>query len=83
MEVALTGGESGRAVIEPFLDVVGRVLAPGGRVLLLASSLSDLDAVEARSSAAGFSSAEVRRETFPFETLVVLELVRDRDADSG
>jgi hypothetical protein len=49
-------------------------------VLLLASSLSDLDAVEARAAAAGFSSVEVRRETFPFETLVVFELVQAADA---
>lgn len=83
MEVALTGGETGRAVIEPFLEDVGRVLAPGGRVLLLASSLSDLDEVEARAADAGFASEELRRETFPFETLVVFGLRREVRAASG
>ena len=77
MEVALTGGESGRAVIEPFLECVGRVLAPGATVLLLASSLSGLDEIEATATAAGFSIGEVSRESFPFETLVVFELRRD------
>lgn len=76
MEVALTGGESGRAVIEPFLEYVGRVLAPGGTVLLLASSLSGLDEIEASAAAAGFSTSEVTQESYPFETLVVLEIRR-------
>src|SRR5699024_1977526 len=31
MGIALSGGETGRAVIEPFLAGVGRVLAPDGR----------------------------------------------------
>ena len=77
MEVALTGGESGRAVIEPFLECVGRVLAPGGSVLLVASSLSGLNEVEATATDAGFSISEVARESFPFETLVVFEFRRD------
>jgi len=45
MEHALSGGESGRELIEPFLDDVGRVLAPDGVVLLLVSSLTGYDEV--------------------------------------
>ncbi len=77
MEVALIGGESGRVVIEAFLECVGRVLASEGTVLLLASSLAGLDEIEARATAAGFRIDEVARESFPFETLVVFELRRD------
>jgi release factor glutamine methyltransferase len=73
MEVALSGGESGRAVVDPFLDDVGRVLAPGGFVLLLVSTLTGVDE---RASANDFSAAAVREESFPFETLTVLKLVR-------
>ena len=76
MEVALSGGETGRAVIEPFLADVGRVLAPGGRVLLLVSTLSGVEAVVDRADDAGFASETVAEESFPFETLSVLRLSR-------
>ncbi len=76
MERALSGGESGRAVIDPFLDSVGRVLAPGGRVYLLVSSLSGVEEVVERASENGFSTVALRDESFPFETLSILKLVR-------
>ncbi|WP_458206314.1 HemK2/MTQ2 family protein methyltransferase [Haladaptatus sp. NG-SE-30] len=76
MERALSGGESGREVIDPFLDSVGRVLAPEGRVFLLVSSLSGVEEVVERASANGFSAVALRDESFPFETLTVLKLVR-------
>ena len=76
MEAALSGGESGREIIEPFLDDVGRVLAAGGRVLLLVSSLAGFDAVVERAEAAGFEVATERRESYPFETLSVVRLSR-------
>ena len=76
MERALSGGESGREVIEPFLDVVGRVLAPDARVFLLVSSLTGVDAVVDRAAENGFSAVALRDESFPFETLTVLKLVR-------
>jgi release factor glutamine methyltransferase len=73
-ETALSGGESGRAVVEPFLEAVGRVLAPGGRVLLLVSSLTGFEAVVERAEAAGFAVETVEEESYPFETLSVLLL---------
>ncbi|UWG48288.1 Methylase of polypeptide chain release factors [Halanaeroarchaeum sp. HSR-CO] len=75
VEVALTGGESGRAVIDPFLDAVGRVLAPDGRVYLLVSTLTGIEAVVKRAGQRGFSSVLLDETSFPFETLVVLKLV--------
>ena len=76
MEVALTGGESGREVIEAFLDDVGRVLAPGGSVYLLVSTMSGVDEVVEYAADRGFSAAALRDESFPFETLTVLRLFR-------
>lgn len=76
MEHALSGGESGRELIDPFLADVGRVLAPGGVVLLLVSSLTGYDEVLASIEDAGFSAEPVVEESFPFETLTVLALRR-------
>lgn len=81
MEAALSGGEDGRRVVDPFLDSVGRVLAPDGRVLLLVSTLTDIDAVSERAAANGLSTAEVTSESFPFERLVVLECSRSADTE--
>ena len=76
MERALSGGEDGRAVIDPFLADVGRVLAPDGVVYLLVSSLTGVDEVVEEAGQYGFSAAAVADESFPFETLTVLELFR-------
>ncbi|ELZ48418.1 methyltransferase [Halorubrum coriense DSM 10284] len=76
MERALSGGESGRELIEPFLADVGRVLAPDGVVLLLVSSLTGYDEVLALIEEAGFAADPVVEESFPFETLTVLALRR-------
>lgn len=81
MEAALSGGEDGRRVVDPFLDTVSRVLAPDGRALLLVSTLTDVDAVSERAAANDLSAVEVASESFPFERLVVLEL--SRSAETG
>ncbi|RQG91151.1 methyltransferase domain-containing protein [Natrarchaeobius halalkaliphilus] len=76
MERALSGGEDGRAVIDPFLEDVGRVLAPAGVVYLLVSSLTGVDGVVERAGREGFSAVALAEESFPFETLSILKLVR-------
>lgn len=74
MERALTGGETGREVIEAFLDDVGRVLAPEGRVLLLVSTLTDIEAVAAYAADRGLAATTAREESFPFERLAALSI---------
>jgi release factor glutamine methyltransferase len=74
MEAALSGGEDGRAVVNPFLDTVGRVLAPGGVVFLLVSTLTGVDAVCERASAAGLRAERAAAESYAFEELVVLRM---------
>jgi release factor glutamine methyltransferase len=76
METALTGGEDGRAVVDPFVESVARVLAPGGYVLVLVSSLTGVDGVVELAGECGFSAVALREESYPFETLSVLKLVR-------
>lgn len=74
MEVALSGGETGREVVEPFLDAVGDVLAADGYVLLLVSTLTGVEEVVEYAGERGFSAAAVREESYSFETLTVLKL---------
>ena len=73
-ERALSGGESGRDVIERFVDDVCRVLAPGGSVFLLVSTLTGVDEVVEYAGERGFSAAAEADASFPGETLTVLRL---------
>ncbi|WP_336025133.1 HemK2/MTQ2 family protein methyltransferase [Halobellus salinisoli] len=79
MERALSGGESGRELIEPFLETVGRALAPNGVALLLVSSLTGYEEVLAHAEACGFDHEVVVEESYPFETLSVLALTAADD----
>lgn len=76
MESALTGGETGREVIAPFLASVGRVLAPGGAVWLVLSTLTGVEEVRALAREAGFAVRTAREASFPFEKLLVWRLSR-------
>jgi release factor glutamine methyltransferase len=73
-EHALSGGENGRAVIEPFLDSVARVLTESGVVLLLVSSLTGFADVVEYAVESGFAAETVVEESYPYETLSVLKL---------
>jgi release factor glutamine methyltransferase len=77
MERALSGGEDGRRLVDPFLDDVARVLTHDGRVLLLVSSLTDIDAVREYANDRGLAGQVVAEEKHPYERLVVLRLVRE------
>ena len=77
LEHALSGGEDGRRLVLPFLRDVGRVLRPTGRAYLLVSSLTGLEAVDDLAREAGLATRELADESFPFERLVVLEIIRD------
>jgi len=76
LEYALDGGRTGRMVIERFAEHVGRVLSPGGRVLLLVSSLTGLGETEALFAVHGFSAEVFRQEQVEDEVLYVLRLCR-------
>lgn len=79
MERALSGGEDGRAAIEPFLDDAARVLAPGGAAFLLVSTLTDPEAVREYAAARGLSATEVAGESHPFERLLVVRFTSAGD----
>jgi|AntDeeMetagen134_2_1112570.scaffolds.fasta_scaffold08120_2 release factor glutamine methyltransferase len=75
MERALSGGEDGRRLVDPFIDDVERVLTAEGRVFLLVSSLTDVDAVAEYAGTRGLTGETVAEEKHPYERLVVLRLV--------
>lgn len=74
METAVTGGEDGREVIEPFLADVGRVLRPDGNIFLLLSTLTGPEEVRRIGEQAGFSTEQLAEESQPFEKLLVFRL---------
>lgn len=83
MEEALSGGETGREAIEPFLDDLRRVLAPDGDAFLLVSSLTGIDAVREYARASGLTTMEVASEPHPYERLAVLHLRPSRGGSSA
>lgn len=72
MERALSGGEDGRAMIDPFLKGVCRVLRPDGEAYVLMSTLTDPEAVRAFAEDHGLASEIVDEESYPFEKLLVV-----------
>ena len=76
LEYALDGGPNGRVVIERFSEQVDHVLAPGGRILLLISSLTGLPEVRDLFFKAGFVSEILLRRNVEDEILYVLKIIR-------
>ena len=77
LEYALDGGPDGRVVIARFIDGVRRVLAPGGRFLLLVSSLTGFADVTRIIEDAGFRAEVVARTRVEGEELVVIRGSRE------
>ena len=76
LEYALDGGITGREVIGRFADSVSGVLAPGGRILLLLSSLTGLPEVRELCFPRGFTAKVARQQTAEDEELYVLRITR-------
>ncbi len=74
LNLAFDGGVSGRETINPFLEDLRDHLAPGGRALLLVSTLSGLSEIEEKARNEGLEAMVVAREKYFFEELVVLRL---------
>ena len=72
---ALDGGESGRETIKRFFLDLGPHLTPGGRALILLSSLTGITMVEEMAINLGFEVRQVAVERYFFELLYVFKLV--------
>jgi release factor glutamine methyltransferase len=79
LEKALDGGETGRGVIARLLPDLPRILAPGGRMLLVISELTGVPEVLALLGDDGFRAEIAREERAEGERLVVVRAVRSGD----
>ena len=76
LEKALDGGENGREVIRRLIPDLPRVLAPGGRLLLIISEVTGVGEVLALLRDVGFSARVVRRNRVEGEDLLVVKARR-------
>ena len=72
LNYAFDGGASGRETLDRFLDEVRNYLKPGGKVLVLISSITGLEAVKDRMIKMGFEVDVVLRKKVSFEELIVV-----------
>ena len=75
LEYALDGGPEGRSTIARFIEDVRSVLAPGGRVLLLISSLTGVEEVTAMFREQGFVTAIIAKRKIFDEWLFVMKCI--------
>jgi release factor glutamine methyltransferase len=74
IDYALDGGESGRQTVDRFIEDLAGHLLPGGRALLLISSLTGLAEVRRTAASARLTAEVVAEEGCFFERLYVLRL---------
>lgn len=72
-DLMLDGGSDGRRTIERFLEQVGELIAPGGKVLLLVSSYTGIPEVCDLMEQTGLRVEIISQSRYFFEQLVVLE----------
>ena len=75
LEMALDGGPSGREVIARLLPDLPRVLAPGGKMLLVISELTGEEDVLDLFAKSGFTAGINRRTLIEGEELMVVKAV--------
>ena len=73
---AWAGGSSGRKVIDRFISEAPKFLASNGRILLVQSSLSNIDKTLEMFSKLGLEARVVAEVKVPFERIVLIEAKR-------
>jgi release factor glutamine methyltransferase len=73
---AWAGGPSGRKVVDRFILGAPEFLTINGRILLVQSSLSDIDKTLERFDETGLKAKIVAEVKFPFESIVLIEAKR-------
>jgi release factor glutamine methyltransferase len=74
LDCTIHGGKTGIETTLRFLESAKVLLAENGRMLIVASSLSDYQNLLCRINQLGFRSHVLRKQKLFFETLVILEI---------
>lgn len=72
LNYAFDGGISGRKILDRFLEEVRDYLKPGGKILVLISSITGLEAIREKMQGIGFKVDVVERKKVSFEELMVV-----------
>jgi release factor glutamine methyltransferase len=72
INVALDGGNDGRAIIDRFLEESCDHLLENGRILMLVSSFTGIKEVKSRMISLGYFVEEISKERYNFEELLVV-----------
>nr|NIU39258.1 hypothetical protein [Candidatus Bathyarchaeota archaeon] len=70
---AWAGGPGGREVIDRFIINAPEFLTADGKILLVQSSLSDIDKTMERFDETGLKTRVVTKVEFPFEKIALIE----------
>jgi len=70
---AWAGGPTGRRIIDRFIKEASRYLKRNGRILLVQSSLANIDRTLERFRQAGLEAKVIAEEKVAFETIVVIQ----------
>jgi release factor glutamine methyltransferase len=77
LNYAFDGGASGRETLDRFLDEVRDYLRSGGKILMMISSITGLEAVREKMIGLGFKVDVVERKKISFEELMVVRGIID------
>lgn len=76
-DLATIGGETGREIIEIFLNDVKRILTSEGSVFLLVSTETGIQKVKEYAASKGFLADTIAEDSYHSEKLVVLRLIQN------
>jgi release factor glutamine methyltransferase len=76
VDYAWSGGENGRSVLDRFLNDASDYLKRGGRILIVQSSLSDINKTLLTLRKKGFKAEVTGEKSFFFEVIVLIKAVK-------
>ena len=77
IEYAWSGGRGGREVIDSFIRQAPKYLKVGGKILIVQSSLSNVEKTIREFSKQGFQVRIIDRQNLFFETIILIEAFKD------
>jgi len=81
LEYAWEGGKNGRRLIDRFISSVSVHLKPGGRILLVQSTLSDVNETVRNLKEHSFNVRIISEHRVAFETIALIEAVKPEGND--